>query len=221
MRSRRRWPIGCRPARCSATDLFEGTFARAGLASDIEVIEEFPARYDVAAARNHRWVRGDWQLLPWLFGRPDASRRGTGTLPLLGQWKMLDNLRRSLSAPTALLALLTGWLLPLHAALIWTAFVLTAIALPALLPALAAIVPRRGVIARSHLTAWSSGRGARLHADRIAHRISPASGMAHGRCHLPHAVPAGHQPTQPARVGHSGPIAARLATGPGWVSTGA
>ncbi len=98
-------------------DLFEGTFARAGLASDIEVIEEFPARYDVAAARNHRWVRGDWQLLPWLFGRPDAARRGTGSLPLLGQWKMLDNLRRSLSAPTALLALLTGWLLPLHAAL--------------------------------------------------------------------------------------------------------
>jgi len=135
-------------------DLFEGTFARAGLASDIEVIEEFPARYDVAAARNHRWVRGDWQLLPWLFGRPDASRRGTGALPLLGQWKMFDNLRRSLSAPTALLALLTGWLLPLPAALIWTAFVLTAIALPALLPALAAAVPRRGVIARSHLTAW-------------------------------------------------------------------
>lgn len=136
-------------------DLFEGIFARAGLASDIEVIEEFPARYDVAAARNHRWARGDWQLLPWLLGRPDASRRGTGALPLLGQWKMLDNLRRSLSAPTALFALLAGWLLPLHAALTWTAFVLTAIALPALLPALAAIVPRRGVIARSHLTAWS------------------------------------------------------------------
>ena len=50
-------------------DLFEGTFARAGLASDIEVVEEFPSRYDVAAARQHRWVRGDWQLLPWIFGR--------------------------------------------------------------------------------------------------------------------------------------------------------
>ena len=45
-------------------DLFEGTFARAGLASDIEVVEEFPSRYDVAAARQHRWTRGDWQLLP-------------------------------------------------------------------------------------------------------------------------------------------------------------
>ena len=49
-------------------DLFEGVFARAGLASDIEVVEEFPARYDVAALRHHRWARGDWQLLPWMLG---------------------------------------------------------------------------------------------------------------------------------------------------------
>ena len=54
-------------------DLFEGIFARAGLASDVEVVEEFPARYDVASMRQHRWVRGDWQLLPWIFGRSDAG----------------------------------------------------------------------------------------------------------------------------------------------------
>jgi cyclic beta-1,2-glucan synthetase len=46
-----------------------GVFARAGLASDIEVVEDFPARHDVDAARQHRWARGDWQLLPWIFGR--------------------------------------------------------------------------------------------------------------------------------------------------------
>ena len=136
-------------------DLFEGTFARAGLVSDIEVIEEFPARYDVAAARNHRWARGDWQLLPWLLGYAGAFRSSTGALPMLGQWKMLDNLRRALSAPAALFALLTGWLLPLQAALIWTAFIVTAISLPVLMPVLAAAIPRRGVLARSHLTAWS------------------------------------------------------------------
>ena len=50
-------------------DLLEGIFARAGLVSDIEVVEEFPSRYYVAAARQHRWARGDWQLLPWIFGR--------------------------------------------------------------------------------------------------------------------------------------------------------
>lgn len=136
-------------------DLFEGTFARAGLASDIEVVEEFPSRYDVAAARTHRWARGDWQLLPWLLGRRDAARRGTGSLPLLGRWKMLDNLRRTLSAPASILALLGGWLLPLHAALIWTAFIVTAIALPALLPVIAAVVPRRDIVARSHVRALS------------------------------------------------------------------
>src|ERR1700722_12402993 len=61
-------------------DLFEGTFARAGLVSDIEVVEEFPSRYDVAAARQHRWARGDWQLLPWILGRGDAAgdNRGSG-----------------------------------------------------------------------------------------------------------------------------------------------
>jgi cyclic beta-1,2-glucan synthetase len=137
-------------------DLFEGIFARAGLASDIEVVEEFPSRYDVAAARQHRWARGDWQLLPWILGRRDAAAdtRGGRRLPLIGLWKMLDNLRRSLSAPASVAALLAGWLLPRNDALVWTAFVVLTIALPALLPIFAAIVPRRaGVNARSHLRA--------------------------------------------------------------------
>ena len=137
-------------------DLFEGTFARAGLTSDIEVIEEFPSRYDVAAARQHRWARGDWQLLPWIFGRGDASlgNRGTSTLSLIGRWKMLDNLRRTLAAPASIMALLAGWTLPLHAAAVWTCFILATMAVPALIPVLAAILPRRAhITARSHLRA--------------------------------------------------------------------
>jgi len=137
-------------------DLFEGIFARAGLVSDIEVVEEFPARYDVAAARQHRWARGDWQLLPWILGRRDAAGaiRGSRSLPLIGLWKMLDNLRRTLSAPASIAALLAGWVLPAKGALIWTAFVVFTIGLPALLPLFAAIVPRRaGVKARSHFRA--------------------------------------------------------------------
>ena len=131
-------------------DLFEGTFARAGLASDIEVVEEFPSRYDVAAARQHRWTRGDWQLLPWILG-PRSE------LPPLGRWKMLDNLRRSLSAPASLAALVAGWMLPLQAALVWTGFVVSTIALSTLLPVLAAIVPRRARITlRSHLRALAA-----------------------------------------------------------------
>ena len=137
-------------------DLFEGTFARAGLTSDIEVIEEFPSRYDVAAARQHRWARGDWQLLPWIFGRGDASlgNRGRSALPLIGRWKMLDNLRRTLAAPASIMALLAGWTLPLHAAAVWTCFILATMAVPALIPVLVAILPRRAhITGRSHLRA--------------------------------------------------------------------
>jgi cyclic beta-1,2-glucan synthetase len=88
-------------------DLFEGVFARAGLASDVEVIEATPARYDVAVKRQHRWTRGDWQLLPWL-----TAPRARLAVPPLGRWKMLDNLRRSWLAPSAFVALVSSWLLP-------------------------------------------------------------------------------------------------------------
>jgi len=134
-------------------DLLEGIFARAGLVSDVEVVEEFPSRYDVAAARQHRWARGDWQLLPWIFGcgrrsGGDSNRRA---IPLIGRWKMLDNLRRTLSAPAVFLALLGGWMLPLPAAAIWSGFVVATFAIPPLLPAVAGIVPRRlGLSQRRH-----------------------------------------------------------------------
>src|ERR1019366_1884123 len=136
--------------------LFEGVFARAGLSSDVEVVEEFPARYEVAASRHHRWARGDWQLVPWIFGRgplADADRKRSA-MPAMGRWKMLDNLRRTLSAPSAVLALLVGWTVPLNAAVIWTMFVLTTIILPTLIPVVTALIPRRaGVMMRSHFGA--------------------------------------------------------------------
>ncbi|MES1152858.1 MAG: DNA-binding protein, partial [Dongia sp.] len=60
-------------------DLFEGTFARAGLVTEIEVVDDFPTRYDVDGRRRHRWVRGDWQLLPWIL----ALRKSPGGLPAI------------------------------------------------------------------------------------------------------------------------------------------
>jgi len=148
-------------------DLFEGIFARAGLASDVEVVEDFPSRYDVASLRQHRWVRGDWQLLPWIFGRRDMGAvergRGQSRMPLIGLWKMLDNLRRSLSAPASLVALLVGWTLPLHIALPWCGFILLALALPTLLPLFAAVIPRRSTVTlRSHLRALRLDLGVAL-----------------------------------------------------------
>jgi cyclic beta-1,2-glucan synthetase len=132
-------------------DLFEGTFARAGFASDIEVVEEFPSRYDVSARRHHRWARGDWQLLPWILGLAKRIEKGKAKnteLPRIGRWKMIDNLRRTLSAPAAVVALLSGLALPMDAALVWTGFVLATLGLPSLIPVISAAAARRPGISR-------------------------------------------------------------------------
>ena len=137
-------------------DLFEGVYARAGLASDIEVIEEFPAGYAVAALRQHRWARGDWQLLPWIA--PHAGRAARDAVPAIGRWKMLDNLRRTLSAPVGVATLLTGWVLPIPVALVWTGFVLLTIGLPVLLPVFGNIAPgSRWVTLRCYLGVLAGG----------------------------------------------------------------
>src|SRR3989475_9386167 len=126
-------------------DLFEGLFARAGLVTDIELFESAPSNYAVAAARQHRWARGDWQLLPWILRTP---------MPLIGRWKMLDNLRRTLSAPAAFLTLVTAWAMRDTSPATWTMFVLTTIAVPALLPVLSGMIPRGpGISKRSYLRA--------------------------------------------------------------------
>ncbi len=129
-------------------DLFEGVFARSGLASDVEVVEESPTRYDVDTKRRHRWTRGDWQLLPWLVGR------GTGgkILPPVGRGKMLDNLRRSLVAPFTLAVLALSWLLPSPSAAAAVLLVIAAVAVPAVLPVVFSMLPQRsGVPLRNHL----------------------------------------------------------------------
>lgn len=109
-------------------DLLEGNLARAGLVTDIELVEDFPESYLVDAARHHRWTRGDWQLLPWL--RP--STRG---ITVVGWWKMFDNLRRSINPLITLLTLLLGWIiLDSGTAVSWTLFVTLLIFIPAFLP---------------------------------------------------------------------------------------
>ncbi|QYD67891.1 glycosyl transferase [Paraburkholderia edwinii] len=129
-------------------DLFEGIFARAGLASDVEVVEEVPSRYDVTSKRQHRWTRGDWQLLPWIVGH-----RGCGqtAMPSIGRFKMLDNLRRSLLAPTMVAAFALCWLMPVRAGFAGILALSGALAVPAFLPTLFAILPRRaGIRLRNH-----------------------------------------------------------------------
>ncbi|HEY5656573.1 MAG TPA: glucoamylase family protein, partial [Myxococcota bacterium] len=136
-------------------DLFEGLFARSGLLTDVDLFEEFPSNYGVAARRHHRWVRGDWQLLPWILG---CARRATGRptprIPVQGRWKMVDNLRRSLVAPSSFLLAVAAWILPSVPLLPWTALFVGAVAVPACIPVLDGLIPRRwGISKRSHLRA--------------------------------------------------------------------
>ncbi len=126
-------------------DLFEGLFARAGLVTDVELFESAPANYLTAAARQRRWARGDWQLLPWIVRE---------RLSPIDRWKMVDNLRRTLSMPAAFLVLVCGWAWPGSPPGVWAAFVLTTMAIPPLLPVLAGVWPRaKGISKRSHLRA--------------------------------------------------------------------
>ena len=92
-------------------DLLESIYARAALASDIEVIDEQPAAYSVAAGRQHRWMRGDWQLLPWLWPRvPGKPNRRRYDFRAFDAWRVLDNLRRSLLPPALVLLSSVTWL---------------------------------------------------------------------------------------------------------------
>ncbi len=151
--------IACPPTSVLSHDLFEGLFARCALVSDVELFEDFPSHSEVAAARQHRWMRGDWQLLPWILGR-------RGPLPPLGRWKMLDNLRRSLLAPCSMALLIAAFADPLSRPLLWLLLVLG----PALWPAL--------VNALERLARMPAARSRRMHLQRLLSDLHAELGRA-------------------------------------------
>ncbi|MEO5959489.1 MAG: cyclic beta 1-2 glucan synthetase, partial [Opitutaceae bacterium] len=122
-------------------DLLESCHARSALVSDLEFYEEYPSHYNVDIGRRHRWIRGDWQISQWLLPRvpgPDA-RRIANPLSNLSQWKIFDNLRRSL-VPIALLAFLLGnWLFLPELGGLGSLLVLAIVAVPGAMSALADI----------------------------------------------------------------------------------
>ena len=116
-------------------DLIEGAYARAGLVSDIELIDDYPSHFSAYTRRKHRWVRGDWQIMRWLLPRvPDHSGSMVkNPISVISRWKILDNLRRSLVEPATFVLLLAGWFFlpggPAH----WTRAVLALLLIPAYL----------------------------------------------------------------------------------------
>jgi len=108
-------------------DLFEGLYGRAALVTDIILYEDYPARYLIHTRRLRRWIRGDWQLLPWLFPIVRTEEgKSPNRLSIIDRWKIFDNLRRSLLAPITLIFFVSGWLFLPGSPLLWTTLLLLA-----------------------------------------------------------------------------------------------
>jgi cyclic beta-1,2-glucan synthetase len=124
-------------------DLIEGAYVGVGLATDIELFEHLPVDYASFAARQHRWIRGDWQIARWVLRSvPVASGKyEPNPLSVIDRWRILDNLRRSLVPVAALLLLLMGWLIS-AAPGVWSLVVGLAVAIPATAPLLDRLVWR-------------------------------------------------------------------------------
>ncbi len=159
-------------------DLFEGFFARAGLVADVHLVDDFPSHYLTWAARLHRWVRGDWQIAGWLKRTvPTADgQRTRNQLPVLARWKILDNLRRSLLAPSLVVLLALGWTVLPGSAVTWTLLSLMVLAYPAYLRLGESLNSRiRGVPLGQHFRSeqadlLASGRQALLTACFLVHQ---------------------------------------------------
>ena len=128
-------------------DLLEGIIVRAALVTDVEVVEDFPVRYEVEASRQHRWARGDWQLLPLLFARG---------VDALGRWKMLDNLRRTLVPVAWVAASILGWcLLSSGVGIFWQFALIFTLACGPVLSLLRQLWPRgRDGVVAAEVVSW-------------------------------------------------------------------
>ncbi len=150
--------------RILSHDLLEGSYARAGLLSDVQLFEEYPSRYSADVSRRHRWIRGDWQIAQWVMPYvpgPDAGLR-KNPISMLSRWKVFDNLRRSLTAPALTLLLLSGWIIS-PSGWFWTLAVTGIVILPSLISPVLNVFRKPGdVTLRQHLAAVMHSVGRQL-----------------------------------------------------------
>ena len=183
-------------------DLLEGCYLRAGLLSDAQLYETYPARYSDDVSRRHRWIRGDWQLAGWLLPRVPAAngKREANPLSALSRWKLFDNLRRSVVAPVLTALLLMCWAL-LPSPWFWSAAVLSVIFLPTFVSALVGLIekPHDMLLAPAHGGRLQQRQG-HVRPRRAADRFPAVRSLVQPRRHRAHRLAhAGHAP-QPARM---------------------
>jgi cellobiose phosphorylase len=145
-------------------DLLEGCYARSGLLSDVQLIEEYPPGYSADVNRRRRWIRGDWQLIRWLFPvlRGPEGRLHRNPLSGLSRWKIFDNLRRSLVSPALSIMFLLGWTV-LPPAWFWSAVVIGIISIPPVIISLAGIFNKSDdVLWLQHISEALNSSGRRI-----------------------------------------------------------
>ncbi|OLE54438.1 MAG: hypothetical protein AUG51_08195 [Acidobacteria bacterium 13_1_20CM_3_53_8] len=164
-------------------DLFESLYARAALVTDIEFLDDYPARYETYAMRQHRWTRGDWQIARWLFRRvPDAQRRLVrNKLPTIARWKIFDNLRRSLVALSIVVWLVFAWTVLPGSPALWTLFILLTLAFPIYAHVTTSLLLHpRGIPWTSHF--WSVWGDARTNTAQAALTVTFLAHQAYLMC---------------------------------------
>nr|WP_220637189.1 glucoamylase family protein [Georgfuchsia toluolica] len=147
--------------RILSHDLLEGCYVRSALLSDVPLYEEYPARYSADVARRRRWIRGDWQIASWLLSRVPGSAANRERNPLSGlsQWKIFDNLRRSLVPAALTLLLMLGWTLTPHA-WFWTLAVIGILLIPPFSASILELLRKPDeVLPRQHLAAVMQSAG--------------------------------------------------------------
>ena len=152
--------------RILSHDLLEGCYARSGLLSDVMVYEEYPSRYSADVSRRHRWIRGDWQIAHWLMsgvpGPDPAAGLRKNPISRLSEWKIFDNLRRSLTPSALTLLLLLGWTV-LSTPWFWTLSVIGIILIPPLIVSLLELFRKSDdVLLVQHLSATMHAAGSRF-----------------------------------------------------------
>jgi hypothetical protein len=115
-------------------DLLEGSYVHTGLVTDIELVDGYPSKYNSFAMRLHRWVRGDWQLLPWLFGfvTDRYGHRVRNPLSAVSKWKIFDNMRRSLLNPSIFILIILGLSVLPGSSLVWLGLAVLTVGSPVL-----------------------------------------------------------------------------------------
>ncbi len=108
--------------RVLSHDILEGGYLRTGFVSDLQLTDGFPSNQRSFFARHSRWVRGDWQNIPFIFGK--------NPLNLLSRWKLFDNLRRSITPVISTLLLLASVFMPSNLASLTVAVALLSAAAP-------------------------------------------------------------------------------------------